>query len=165
MSNKNTEIAIKNDATDVAVKNDATDIATEESKRGRRPLTHAEMAGRLTTPLPHDSQAGQFILDTFGTVVFGELSYENKALALAGMTAGYMLGRNATVRAWYRESAYAKVADEMTEELRIAEEARAASAKGEAAGAKLAKESTDTKLAAMIAMGIDENAARLALGI
>ena len=35
----------------------------------------------------------------------------------------------------------------------------------EAAGAKLVNESTDTKLAAMIAMGIDEQAARLALGI
>ena len=165
MSNKKTEIAIKNDATEIEVKNDATDIATEESKRGRRPLTHAEMAGRLTTPLPHDSQAGHFILDTFGAVVFGELSYEDNAIAYAGMMAGYMLGRNSTVRTWYRESAYAQVADEMTEELRIAEEARAASAKGEAAGAKLANESTDTKLAAMIAMGIDEQAARLALGI
>lgn len=165
MSNKKTEIAIKNDATDIEVKNDATDIAAEESKRGRRPLTHAEMSGRLTTPLPHDSQAGHFILDTFGSVVFGELSDENKAIAYAGMTAGYMLGRNTTVRAWYRESAYAQIADEMTEELRIAEEARAASAKGEAAGSKLANESAETKLAAMIAMGIDEQAARLALGI
>ena len=156
-----------NKKTEIAIKNDATDIATEESKRGRRPLTHAEMSGRLTTPLPHDSQAGHFILDTFGAVVFGAvvLSDEDKAFALAGMTAGYMLGRNATVRAWYRESAYAQVADEMTEELRIAEEARAASAKGEAAGSKLANESTETKLAAMIAMGIDEQAARLALGI
>ena len=165
MSNKKTEIAIKNDATDIEVKNDTSDIAAEESKRGRRPLTHAEMSGRLTTPLPHDSQAGRFIFDTFGAVVFGELSDENKAIAYAGMTAGFMLGRNATVRAWYRESAYARVADEMTEELRIAEEARAASAKGEAAGAKLANESTDTKLAAMIAMGIDEQAARAVLGI
>ena len=156
MSNKKTEIAIKNDA---------TEIAAEESKRGRRPLTHAEMAGRLTTPLPHDSQAGHFILDTFGAVVFGDLSYEDNAIAYAGMMAGYMLGRNTTVRTWYRESAYAQIADEMTEELRIAEEARAASAKGEAAGAKLANESAETKLAAMIAMGIDEAAARAVLGI
>ena len=46
--------------------------------------------------------------------MFGELSDENKAIAYAGMTAGYMLGRNSTVRTWYRESAYAQVADEMT---------------------------------------------------
>ena len=158
MSNKNT---------DIAVKNDATDIATEETKRGRRPLTHAEMSGRLTTPLPHDSQAGKFIFDPFGAVVSqaAELTEDDNFALHAGMMAGYMLGRNSTVRAWYRESAYAKIADEMTEELRIAEEARAASAKGEAAGAKLANESADTKLAAMIAMRIDESAARLALGI
>ena len=83
MSNKKTEIAIKNDATDIAV---------EESKRGRRPLTHAEMSGRLTTPLPHDSQAGHFILDTFGATGYKVFALVYPTLlGIAAATLGYQI--------------------------------------------------------------------------
>lgn len=121
-------------------------VETEKARRGRRPLTQAEMVARIQSPLPHDVQFVEFAKAEFP---LSEMDHGAQLVAV------YMLGRNSTVREWYRDSDFAAAADEMVAELRAAEEARAAAAEAEklsASVSKLAAKLTPEQKAALLAL-------------
>ena len=90
------EQSVQNEVEEVVVV--SVEEVAEQGKRGRNPLTHADIMARIVAPNPVDKSFGEFAESKFAAITAANGDVET-AFILGGI-----LGRWSTVVKWWNES-------------------------------------------------------------